>query len=501
MGGARRLARYGTDVAREAKEASNKEAFLIIGDGSDQPGMQTDSNPDHYTQTSRDVRDISMQKITGFFTEVMRRYLPDPFVFAIGLTLLTMVLAFLIEGKGVTALTTSWGNGFWSLLAFTTQMAVILAMGYVLATAPLTERFLDRIVAAVHTPRGAIIVATLVGGLGSYLNWGFGLVIGGVVARKLAMSVKGVHYPLIIASAYSGFTLYGLGLSASIPVLISTKGHPMEAQMGVIPLSETIFSVPMLLTSLVVLITLPLLNAWLHPKPGQKVVEYDPAIEQRASPVATTPEPSEAKTIASRLNNSRVLSYLIGALGIGYVVLHFRSGGTMDLNLINFMILFLGIILLGTPIRYVEKLNEGIRTIGGIILQYPFYAGIMAIMASSGLVNTFSEVFVKIATPHTLPFWGLISSFFINFFAPSGGGHWVIQGPFMIQAAKAIGASVGHTATAVMLGNSWNDLIQPFWILPALALSKLKLKDIMGYTVIMMFWIGIVYAVAVLAWG
>jgi short-chain fatty acids transporter len=443
-----------------------------------------------------------MQKITGFFTELMRKYLPDPFVFAIGLTLLTMVLAVLVQGQGIVALTTSWGKGFWTLLAFTTQMAVILAMGYVLATAPLTERFLDRIVMRVHDPRTAIIVATLVGGIGSYLNWGFGLVIGGIVARKLALSVKGVHYPLIIASAYSGFTLYGLGLSASIPVLISTKGHPMEAQMGVIPLSETIFSPTMLITSLIVLITLPLLNAWLHPKPGQPVTEIDRTLEDdsRSKP-ALPADTTDDRTLASRLNNSRVLSGLIGLIGVVYVVLYFRGGGSMDLNLINFIILFLGIILLGTPIRYVEKLNEGIRTISGIILQYPFYAGIMAIMASSGLVNTFSEFFVRIATPHTLPFWGLVSSFFINFFAPSGGGHWVIQGPFMIEAAKAIGASVGHTATAVMLGNAWNDLIQPFWILPALALSKLKLKDIMGYTVIMMFWIGIVYTVAILAWG
>jgi len=444
-----------------------------------------------------------MQKITGFFTELMRKYLPDPFVFAIGLTLLTMILAVLVQGQGIVALTTSWGKGFWTLLAFTTQMAVILAMGYVLATAPLTERFLDRIVMRVHDPRMAIIVATLVGGIGSYLNWGFGLVIGGIVARKLALSVKGVHYPLIIASAYSGFTLYGLGLSASIPVLISTKGHPMEAQMGVIPLSETIFSPTMLVTSLVVLITLPLLNAWLHPKPGQPVTEIDRALEERtrAAQAAVLADADDEHTFASRLNNSRLLSGLIGLIGVVYVVLYFHGGGTMDLNLINFIILFLGIILLGTPIRYVEKLNEGIRTISGIILQYPFYAGIMAIMASSGLVNTFSEFFVKIATPHTLPFWGLISSFFINFFAPSGGGHWVIQGPFMIEAAKAIGASVGHTATAVMLGNAWNDLVQPFWILPALALSKLKLKDIMGYTVIMMFWIGLVYTVAILAWG
>ena len=445
-----------------------------------------------------------MQKITGFFTELMRKYLPDPFVFAIGLTLLTLALAVLDEGQGVVALTTAWGKGFWTLLAFTTQMAVILTMGYVLATAPLTERLLDRIVDKVHEPRMAIIVATLVGGIGSYLNWGFGLVIGGIVARKLALRVKGVHYPLIIASAYSGFTLYGLGLSASIPVLISTKGHPLEAQMGVIPLSETIFSPTMLVTALVVLITLPLLNAWLHPKPGQPVKEIDPAMgESKAAKVevSTDEDIADRKTIAHKLNNSRILSGLIGLMGLAYVVIFFRAGGSMDLNLINFIILFLGIILLGTPIAYVEKLNEGIKTIGGIILQYPFYAGIMAIMAASGLVETLSHYFVQVATPGTLPFWGLISSFVINFFAPSAGGHWVIQGPFMIEAAKSIGASVGHTATAVMLGNAWNDLVQPFWILPALALSKLKLKDIMGYTVIMMFWIGIVYTVAVLAWG
>jgi short-chain fatty acids transporter len=442
-----------------------------------------------------------MQRVTAFFTELMRRYLPDPFVFAIGLTLLTMALAVIVQGQAVTALTTSWGKGFWALLAFTTQMAVILAMGYVLATAPLTDRFLDRLVSHVNSPRMAIIVATLVGGIGSYLNWGFGLVVGGIVARKLAMRVNGVHYPLIIASAYSGFTLYGLGLSASIPVLISTKGHPLEAQMGVILLSETIFSPTMLITSLVTIITLPLLNAWLHPKAGQPVKEIDRAREAQAKAEAPAIDVDDGNTLANRLNNSRVLSYVIGLIGMGYVALHFVQGGSIDLNLINFFILFLGILLLGTPIRYVEKLNEGIRTISGIILQYPFYAGIMAIMASSGLVNTFSEAFVKVATPATLPFWGLISSFVINFFAPSGGGHWVIQGPFMIEAAKTLGASVGHTSTAVMLGNAWNDLVQPFWILPALALSKLKLKDIMGYTVIMMIWIGIVYSAAILIWG
>jgi short-chain fatty acids transporter len=432
----------------------------------------------------------------------MRRYLPDPFVFAIGLTLLTMLLAITVEGQNPAQTLQSWGDGFWSLLAFTTQMAVILAMGYVLAASPLVDGLLQRIVRRVERPTTAIIVATLVGGIGSYLNWGFGLVIGGIVARKLALHVRGVHYPLIIAAAYSGFTLYGLGLSATIPVLISTPGHPLESKMGLIGLSETIFSLPMLLTSAAVLITMPLLNAWLHPRRAEDIVEVDRSLEDKLAHSTNAVEELFAdNTIASRLNNSRLLSLLIGVLGLGYLAMHFIKGGSLDLNKVNFLILFLGVLLLGTPANYIAKLTEGIKTISGIILQYPFYAGIMAMMHSSGLVDSISRVFVDISNAQTLPFWGLLSSYVINFFAPSGGGHWAIQGPFMIEAAKSLNSSLAQTSMAVMLGNAWNDLIQPFWILPALALSRLKLKDVMGYTVIIMLWVGVIYVSAVLLWG
>ncbi len=442
-----------------------------------------------------------MSKITAFFTELMRRYLPDPFVFAILLTLLTMALAFGVESRPIDAVVQDWGKGFWSLLAFTTQMVVILVMGYVLATAPVVDRFLDRIAARVDTPRQAIIVATIVGGVGSYLNWGFGLVIGGIMARKLALKVKGVHYPLIIASAYTGFTMYSLGFSATIPVLISTKGHAFEGSMGLIPLTQTILSAPILLTSLAVLVTLPLLNAAMHPKQGEPVVELDPATVAEARPAASAEGLlGDEKTLAGRLNNSRALSLLIGLCGMAYVAMHFIKGGSLDLNMINFFILFLGVLLLGTPMKYVEKVNEGVKTIGGIVLQFPFYAGIMAIMHGSGLVESIAHVFVNISTAATLPLWGFVSSFVINFFAPSGGGHWVLQGPFMIDAARALGASQAQTAMSVMLGNGWNDLVQPFWILPALALSKLRLKDIMGYTVLSMLLVGAIYAVTMLVW-
>jgi short-chain fatty acids transporter len=182
------------------------------------------------------------------------------------------------------------------------------------------------------------------------------------------------------------------------------------------------------------------------------VVEVDPAIDQDSTSASQLNDDLIAEnTIASRLNNSRILSWLIGLLGITYVIYHFVDGGSLDLNLINFIILFLGILLLGTPAAYVANLIEGIKTISGIILQYPFYAGIMA---ASGLVNTISEVFVDVATPQTLPFWGLINSFVINFFAPSTGGHWVIQGFFMIDTVKEIGSALSQTTMAVMLGNA-----------------------------------------------
>lgn len=443
-----------------------------------------------------------MNKLTSFFTVLMRKYTPDPFVFAIGLTFLTLILAVVVQGKGLFFITQEWGNGFWNLLAFTTQMAVILAMGYVLASAPIVDKLLTKIVSKVKKPRTAIIVATLVGGVGCYLNWGFGLVLGGIVAKKLATQVKGVHYPLIIAAAYSGLTMYGFGISSSIPLTISSPGHPLEGQMGIIPLSETIFSLPMLLTALVTIITLPIINSLLHPKEETDIIEYNPSVEEaKAQSAAAAESVFETNTIAQKLNHSKIIVWFIGLLSVLYIVSYFASGGQLNINVINFIILFLGVVLLGTPSNYVQKLSEGIKTISGIILQYPFYAGIMAIMAASGLVDEISAIFVNISDAGSLPFWGLISSYVINFFAPSAGGHWVVQGPFMIEAAKELGAALSQTSMAVMLGNAWQDIIQPFWILPALAISGLKLRDVMGYTVISMIWVGIIYIAAVLLWG
>lgn len=445
-----------------------------------------------------------MTKVTNFFTNLMHKYLPDPFVIAIVLTVFTVFLAIIVEGTGFTTAVEYWGNGFWDLLAFTMQMTIILVGGYVLANTPLAERLINALVTRIHRPQTAVAVATLVGAVGSWLNWGFGLVIGGLVAAKLATRIRGVHYPLIIAAAYSGFALYGLGLSGSIPLLISTPDHFMQDEMGIVPLSGTIFSWPMLLTSLTLIVTLPILNAMLHPKSESEIIEIDPSVnrsEQSESDQPFTGEGEKPTTLAENMNQSRIIGMGIGLIGLLYVVLYFVNGNALTLNTVNFTVLFLGIVLMGTPARYFEVLSDGIKIVAGIVLQYPFYAGIMGILSASGLVATFASGFVSISSAQTLPLWSVASAYFVNILAPSAGGQWAVQGPIMIAAAQELGASLEQVAMGVQMGDAWNNLIQPFWLLPVIAISGLKLKDIMGYTVVMMFWVGIVVITAFSLWS
>jgi short-chain fatty acids transporter len=440
-----------------------------------------------------------MNALANFFTRLVNRYMPDPLVIAILLTVLTMILAVLMQGTSPLDAVRYWGDGFWNLLAFSMQMTVILLAGYILARTPLVDGTLNRIATRVKTPFMAIVVATLVGGIGSWLNWGFGLVIGGIVAQKLALNVKGLHYPLVIAAAYSGFALYGIGLSGSVPLLIATEGHFLQNAIGLIPLSETIFSPILLGTSALILLTLPFFNAWLHPRKAEDIVEID-----RSSVVAPTSAPlvkGEEFTVAERLNRSKVVGIGIGLLGMLYLALYSVDGGSLNLNSINFGFLFLGILLFASPANFLAALADGIRIVSGIIVQYPFYAGIMGILVGSGLVVSFANMFVDISSAQTLPIWSFISGGIINLLAPSGGGQWAVQGPVMVQAAAELGASQAATALAVQIGDQWTNMIQPFWILPVLAISGLKLRDVMGYMVLILIYLGIIFGSAVTLWG
>lgn len=438
----------------------------------------------------------AIQRVSSFFTRIMRRYLPDPYVFAIILTLVTLVLGAILQHKTISQMAVYWGDGFWALLAFAMQMVLIVVTGYALAKTPLVDSLLVRISGIPKTPRGAIITATVVAGLASYINWGFGLILGTLLAQKLAVKIRGIHYPLLIASAYSGWILYGLGISATIPITMATPANPfLKMAGGLLPLSHTIFQPAVIIDALILIIALPIVNSLIHPSHG--VIDVDPSTWDSGQKKSQS---TEAITPAERMERSPILNILIGIIGVGYIVYHFASGGGLDLNTINAIFLFLGIILHGSPRRYIDTVNDGVKSVGGIVLQFPFYAGIMGMMAGSGLVITISKWFVDISTTHTLAFWGFISSFIINFFAPSSGGHWVIQGPFMIEAAKQIGANLGKVTQAVQMGSSWNDLLQPFWLLPIISLARLNVRQIMGYTVMAWIVMGIVFSATILLW-
>ncbi len=447
---------------------------------------------------AKDGGNSVLQALSAFFARVMRRYLPDPFVFAIVLTFVTLILGLVFQHKTVGDMVIYWGAGFWNLLGFAMQMVLIVVTGYALAKTPLVDSILVRLSSIPKTPRGAIVLATVVCGLASYLNWGFGLILGTLMAQKLAVKIRGIHYPLLIASAYTGWILYGLGISATIPLTMATPGNPfLKMAGGLLPMSQTIFLPGVIIDACILIIALPIINALIHPTKG--VLDVDPSTwdtGKKAAPSA----PAPSLTPAERIENSPILTILIGLCGVGYIIYHFASGGSLDLNTINAIFLFAGILLHGTPRRYIDTLNEGVRSAGGIVLQFPFYAGIMGMMAGSGLVITISNWFVQISNAHTLAFWGLISSFIINFFAPSSGGHWAIQGPFMLEAAKQLGANLGKVSQAVQMGSSWNDLLQPFWLLPIISLARLNVRQIMGYTVMAWIAMGIVYTVTVLVW-
>ena len=196
---------------------------------------------------------------------------------------------------------------------------------------------------------------------------------------------------------------------------------------------------------------------------------------------------------AEHLENSRVLMWLIGLPGLLFLAQYvIVQGGSLNLNIVNFMFLFLGILLHGTARNLLDALNEGIKGGAGIVIQFPFYAGIMAIMTQSGLAQSLSEGFVSISTAASLPFWTFLSAGIVNLFVPSGGGQWAVQAPVILPAAQALGADIPRVVMAVAWGDSWTNLLQPFWALPMLGVAGLKAKDIMGFCLIHLFITGVI---------
>lgn len=427
-------------------------------------------------------------KITMASVRAVERWLPDPFIFVLLLTLVVFVAGMGIEAQSPIAMIQHWGDGFWALLAFSMQMILILVTGWVLATTPFFKRILGALAQLARTPGQAIVLVTLVSLTASWLNWGFGLVVGAMFARQLARRVTDVDYRLLIASAYSGFLVWHGGLAGSVPLTVATPGHFMAGSMGIVDTSQTIFASFNLLIVLALFIVVPLLNRLMMPPP-QATISIDPAKLVEAPP---TPLPS-SQTPAERMENSIALSQAVGIMGLVFAVYYFAvKGGGLNLNIVNFIFLMLGIALHGRPSRFLEAVGDAARGSSGIIIQFPFYAGIMGMMVGSGLAASLSSGFVAISNETTLPLFTFISAGIVNFFVPSGGGQWAVQAPVMIPAALELKVDLARISMAVAWGDAWTNMIQPFWALPALAIAGLRAKDIMGFCLIVLVVSGVV---------
>lgn len=439
-----------------------------------------------------------MKRAIDFSNRLMQRYLPDPFVFVIILTLVVFLLGMGVTGSTPVEMVQYWGEGFWNLLTFSMQMVLVLVTGFVLASSPLFKRILSGLASKPNSPGQAIVFVTLVSLLASWVNWGFGLVIGALFAKELAKQVENVDYRLLIASAYSGFLVWHGGLAGSIPLTIATSDHFSQDIIGIIQTDETIFSVFNLAIVGSLFIVLPILNYRMMPDKEERVVIDRSLLDEGKDYQAATLD-KEEMTPADRLEHSKILAIITGVLGLAFLIYYFVSNGfQLNLNIVNFGFLFLGILFHGTPKAFIESVKEAVSGASGIIIQFPFYAGIMGMMVASGFAQEMSSWFVNISTEFTFPFFAFISAGIVNFFVPSGGGQWAVQAPIMLEAAKELGVSIPKTAMAVAWGDAWTNMIQPFWALPALAIAGLKAKDIMGFCLIVLIISGIFISLGLL---
>lgn len=432
-------------------------------------------------------------KLELFFAKV----LPSPFTLSIGLTLLTLVLAFVFgdfsgDHSQVVSTLQAWQSGIWNqdLLVFGYQMMLILVLGHVLVLSSPVNKLLELITKGVTDTKTAIVIVSVSTMLMGFFNWGLGLIFGAILARKIgeksAKENLDINYPLIGALGYSGMMVWHGGISGSAPLKASENGH-LHSIMSDIPAgfpselstSETIFSWSNIIIFVVILLVVPLIFRCIKHRSSSR---FD--VSNLLSEVGSN---SEEKT-AHPLENNRLLPLIFGGLiSLCFFVVYHENLLKLNItpNMLNFLMLGLGILFHKSIIRYLDSLSEAIKGASGILIQFPLYFGIIGVMKESGLAINFAQFFISISNETTLPIFTFISSGIVNIFVPSGGGQWAIQGPIALQSATELGVQLPKIIMALSYGDQITNMLQPFWALPLLAITKLKASDIFPFTFIL----------------
>ena len=434
-----------------------------------------------------------MEALGRYMCDKAERFMPDPFIFAILLSLLTYGLALWATPYNAVQILGFWEAGLWNLLKFSMQMCLVLVTGFALASSkPII--FLIKILSNIpRTASSAAAMVCLVSVLSGFINWGLAIVVGALLAKEVAKAchLRGlkVHYPLLGAAGYMGLAVWHGGLSGSAPLTLNQAGHFLESKIGIIDPSLTLFHPLNILVSTLLIVGLPVLFYLMSPKNENQMIGIDTILPQLENMPEKSSDLSSEKNLADTLENSKILSFVIGTAGMITVGLLIQKSGWqrfLNLNNVNLLFLSLGILFHGTPIRYVRAIHSGVQACSGIILQFPLYAGIMSMMKSSGLAAMTVNAVVTTASKASLPLLTFFSAGILNIFVPSGGGQWAVQGPIMVEIIHQLDGDLSKTILAFCYGDQWTNLLQPFWALALLGITGLRASQIMGYCITVM---------------
>lgn len=444
-------------------------------------------------------RGTSIQRLGRRIARPVERWMPSPYLFALILTLVVYVAGIVVEGTGPFKMVQYWFGGFWNLLTFGMQMVLILVTGYVLAYHPRVRAIINWLCERPADGKQAVVLVGLISMVLAWINWGLGLIVGAIFAREMGRRFhekgKSIHYPLVCVAGYLGLGLtWHWGLSASAPLLINTPGNIFADLLpgGVISTSKTIFSIYALgLTGTSIIFALVCLYFLAPPEEvSEGITEFVPEEELGTTEEKKEEEEEEEEELdpADKINQNRAIGGVIGIMGIIMAVYEFYTGGldALNLNTVNWTFLMVGIAIYTAPKAYMDQFYDAVKSGAGIILQFPFYAGIMGMMASSGLAVTMATSLVAISTKATYPVVTWITGAIANIFVPSGGGEWSVIGRSIITASKDLGVPIGKSTIAYAVGDAHTNLFQPFWAIPLLGITGMRARDIFGYAITML---------------
>ena len=440
------------------------------------------------------------------FVKLVENFYPDAFIFVIVLSVLTFLLAIFNTDSTVIETFEAWGTGLPKLFTFTAQICIIMITAHALAHTKPVESILSKLGSYPTSQIHAYALVTFISGLASLFAWSFGLIVGGIVSKFVAIGCARkrirIHYPLLVASAYSGYVIWHMGYSSSAALFVSSAGHSLIDKIGVIPVTNTIFSSFNITVAIFTLLIITIINPLMRPDNDSEIKEIDSNVFRFSDKNEYSDVNNNIRSPAQIIENSRLISFFLAVSLLFFIGLVFyKKGFSLDLNIVSWSFLGIGLLLSNSPIHYVKLVNKASITVGPIILQYPFYAGIMGIMADTGLINILAEKISSIATAETLGFYSFLSGGLVNMFIPSGGGQWAVQGPVMVEAANYLNVKPYVIVLGVAYGDQWTNMIQPFWTIPLLAIAGLHMRQIMGYTFVIFIITGVIFGSAMLYLG